>query len=64
MVSAQFDWDDANIGHIRRHGIEPEEVEQAMRNQPFATLATQIRNGEERILCAGVTEAGRPLQLV
>ena len=26
---AKFDWDDGNTGHIARHGVTQEEVEQA-----------------------------------
>jgi len=60
---AGFDWDDANTGHIARNGVTPEEVEQAFANNPLV-LAAQERSGEERVPCAGLTDAGRPLQLV
>ena len=59
----RFDWDEANIGHIARHGVTPEEVEQAYANDSV-TLEVAIRSGEERILAAGRTDAGRPLQFV
>jgi hypothetical protein len=59
--AAKFDWDDANLGHIARHGVAPEEVEQALANHPLAVLAAQKRCGEERVLCAGLTDAGRAL---
>ena len=58
---AKFDWDDANIEHIARHGVKPEEVEQAFANDPLIVLAAQKRSGEARTLCAGLTDAGRPL---
>jgi hypothetical protein len=29
-----FDWDEFNAGHIARHGITPQEVEQVLRNDP------------------------------
>jgi len=29
-----FDWDDANRGHIAAHGITPEEAEQVVQNIP------------------------------
>jgi uncharacterized DUF497 family protein len=61
--AAKFDWDDANISHIARHGVTPEEVEQAFANDSIVVLATR-RSGEERVLCAGLTDAGRPLQFV
>ena len=60
----KFDWDDGNRRHIARHGVTPEEVEQAFANNPLALLATQQRGGETRVLCAGLTDEGRPLQFV
>jgi len=62
--AAKFDWDDANTGHIARHDVTPEEVEQAFANDPLAVLAVQKRSSEERVLCAGLTDAGRALQFV
>ena len=62
--AAKFDWDDANAGHIARHGVSPEEVEQAFARDPLVVLAVHERSGEERVLCAGLTDAGRPLQFV
>ncbi len=62
--AARFEWDDANTGHIARHGVTPQEVEQAFANSPLAVLAAQRRGGEERVLCAGLTDAGRALQFV
>jgi len=62
--AARFDWDDANVGHIARHGVTPVEVEQAFANHPLVVLAAQKRKGEERVLCAGLTDAGRALQFV
>jgi uncharacterized protein len=62
--AAKFDWDDANMGHIARHGVTPEEGEQALANHPLVVLATQKRRGEERVLSAGLTDEGRALQFV
>ena len=62
--TAKFDWDDANIGHIALHDVTPEEVEQACSNDPLVVLAVQKRSGEHRVLCAGLTDEGRPLQFV
>ena len=42
-----FDWDDANTGHIARHNVTPEEVEE--------------RSGEERHTELGETASGRLL---
>jgi len=62
--AAKFDWDDANTGHIARHDVTPEEVEQAFANDPLVVLAVQMRSGERRVLCTGLTDAGRALQFV
>lgn len=61
---ASFDWDDANLAHIARHGVRREEVEQAFANEPLVVIAVQRRSGEDRVLCAGLTNAGRALQFV
>jgi uncharacterized DUF497 family protein len=61
---AEFDWDEANTAHIARHEVTPREVEQAYANNPFVVVAEMLRNGETRALCAGITDAGRPLQFV
>ena len=63
-AAPNFDWDDANTEHIVRHGVTPVEVEQAFTNHPLVVLAAQKRGGEERLLCAGLTDAGRALQFV
>ena len=31
----EFDWDAANVAHIARHGISPEECEEAYCNGPM-----------------------------
>jgi uncharacterized protein len=58
-----FDWDDANSGHIARHGITPEEGEQAMLNIPVE-IDYQVIDGEERFVAVGMTRAGRFLTIV
>ena len=45
-------------------GAAPAEVEQAFANDPLVVLSVQKRSGEERVLCAGLTDAGRALQFV
>jgi hypothetical protein len=44
---ASFDWDERNIGHIARHGVKPEEAEQALLNDPI-DVAYEVIDGEER----------------
>ena len=59
----QFDWNDANIQHIARHDVTPEEAEQVIQNDPVDVGAT-LRNKEDRTLHLGETNAGRVLFLV
>ena len=47
-----FDWDEANRGHIAQHGVTPDEAEQVIANRPVDTKV-QLRGGEERYLQVG-----------
>jgi len=58
-----FDWDAANVAHIARHGITPEECEEAYRNGPMV-IEIQERKREHRSLCLGETNAARLLTFV
>jgi uncharacterized DUF497 family protein len=58
-----FDWDAANIEHIARHSVTPEEAEQVIQNDPLDAPA-ELRNGEKRTLHLGKTDAGRVLVVV
>lgn len=53
-----FDWDKYNIGHIARHRIRAEEVEQVLLNAPIH-IGEEVHKGEERFLNIGHTETGR-----
>ena len=57
---AEFDWDEANIRHIARHQVTPEEAEQTIQNNPL-DLGVETVNGEERFLNLGITSRGRLL---
>lgn len=59
----EFDWDKANIGHVARHGVLPEEAEQVIFNDPV-DLGMEIVEGEERHLNLGATMRGRALLVV
>ena len=59
----EFDWDDANVGHIALHGLTPEKCEEAWRNQPLV-VEYRERSAEKRQLCLGATASGRLLTLV
>jgi uncharacterized DUF497 family protein len=58
-----FDWDEPNVEHIARHGITPEECEEAYRNGPMV-IEHQRRKHERRRLCLGETNRGRLLTFV
>jgi uncharacterized DUF497 family protein len=57
-----LDWDDANIAHIARHNITPEEVEQVFANDPM-DLSAEIVECEERYSGVGHTNRLRVLVL-
>ncbi len=55
-----FEWDAANIAHIARHDVTPEEVEQVFANDPI-DLAAEVVDGEERHSSVGHTNRLRVL---
>ena len=59
----EFDWDPANVGHLARHKVRPEEAEQVIMNDPL-DLGAEIVGGEERFLNLGSTNSGRLLLVV
>ena len=59
----EFDWDEANISHLARHSVLPEEAEQVIFNDPV-DLGMEIVEGEERYLNLGATKQGRVLLVV
>lgn len=60
-----FDWDDANIDHIVRHGVDPEEAEEAAADPDrVAAPAYRAQNGERRQAVTGKTAGGRLLTVV
>jgi uncharacterized DUF497 family protein len=58
-----FDWNAENRKHIARHGITPEEVEEAVRIEPLEAGA-QHHESEQRVLCFGRTKSGRLLTVL
>jgi uncharacterized DUF497 family protein len=58
-----FDWDEANRKHVAEHGVKPSEAEEVIANNPL-DLEVQLRNGEERVLQIGETNALRILVVV
>ena len=59
----EFDWDRANIRHLARHRVTPEEAEQALLNDPF-DLEYQVIGGEHRWTSLGHTDGLRILLVV
>ena len=57
-----FDWDEANVAHIARHGVRPREVEQVFANDPM-DLGAETVDGEERYTTVGHTNRLRVLVL-
>jgi uncharacterized DUF497 family protein len=58
-----FDWDEYNLRKIRPHRIKPEEVEQALSNDPIWIYDQAVR-GELRYVYYGETDAGRLLAVI
>jgi uncharacterized DUF497 family protein len=56
----EFDWDPANLSHVARHALRPEEAEQVILNEPL-DAGIEMVDGEERFLNIGSTDQGRIL---
>ena len=54
-----FVWDDENVAHIARHGVSPDEVEEALVGDPLV-----LRGADDRYLAYGRTENDRWLFMV
>ena len=63
MEAIEFDWDEANVGHVARHGVTPEQAEQVIANDPI-DLGLEFVEGEERFLNLGQTNSARVLMVV
>ena len=59
VVIRRLIWDDWNIAHIARHGIDPSEVEQVCHNDPFVV---QTYGGRLRLI--GENTSGRALTVI
>ncbi len=57
-----FDWDPANLEHIARHKVEPDEAEEVIFDPAVLTVAAHRGpHGQPRFGLLGATEAGRVL---
>jgi len=59
-----FDWDDANVEHIRRHRVEPGEAEEALLDPRRMAAPAYRWAGESRRAHLGATRRGRVLMVV
>lgn len=55
-----FDWDEYNLDHIARHGVDPDEAEDAVLDPDRVSFPA--RSG--RVGYIGATEAGRVLVVI
>jgi uncharacterized DUF497 family protein len=60
----RFDWDVHNVGHLARHGVRPEDAEQALSGQILDLDYGVAENGEERWTAMGQATDGRILVIV
>ena len=60
----EFDWDDANLDHLKEHSVSPEEFEQAVLNAVDLDDGYEEVAGEDRYHIVGMTPAGRLLYMV
>jgi uncharacterized protein len=64
LLPLLFDWDASNVSHIARHGVRPEEAEEALLDPGRVGAAAYDVLGEERSAYIGVTEGERLLFVV
>jgi hypothetical protein len=60
---AGYDWDVHNVAHVARHGVRPEEVEEAV-GRPHVIAAGREMSGEKRWKLFGTSSMGRYLVVV
>jgi uncharacterized DUF497 family protein len=58
-----FDWDVHNVGHVARHGVHPEEVEEAV-ERAHVIIPAKDMHGEKRWKLFGRSADGRYLVVV
>ncbi len=59
-----FDWDEANLEHATRHGVEDFEIEQAILDMHSVETAAKKVRGERREALIGSTAGGRIVVIV
>lgn len=56
-----FDWDEANLGKLRKHNVTQEEAEEVFYLSPLVDEGAYEKKGEKRYRCLGNTATGRSL---
>ena len=65
MRITEIVWSDGDVEHIRRHRVEPAEVEQAIASRPVWRRGRKHpETGRQSLYALGRTEAGRYLFVV
>jgi uncharacterized DUF497 family protein len=64
LLPLLFDWDEENAGHISRHGVSPDEVEDALLDPDRIGAVAYGLGGERRWAYVGSTAPGRTLLVV
>lgn len=59
MKRARFEWDEQNLEHIARHGVDQDEAEAILDNDPLI-----LRTADNKYLAYGQTDEGRYLLVV
>ena len=59
-----FDWDEANIGHVGAHGVEPWEAEDAVLSADRIVVGMRRERSESRRTIVGRTETDRILAVI
>ena len=62
-TGVEFDWDEVNVAHLKRHRVAPSEFEEVILAEPLE-LDLQTEGGEERYKALGITRNGRILVVV
>ena len=59
-----YDWDEANEEHVALHGLDPEEVEEAMEDPERISFAAYNTSTERRYSIVGATYGGRIIRVI
>jgi uncharacterized DUF497 family protein len=58
-VTTRFDWDEANLAHVARHGLTADDCERALADPQRISRPVGQDRGEPRVGMIGATEAAR-----